>query len=182
MGRPSKLTPAQWAEIERRLLAGESARSVAPQYGLSETALRKKFGANQKVRGANVRAVARQVADANAALEDLPPRERQVALSLADELRQISRSLAAAARLGSQTAEMLAAKANEQAATVENENDLRAVAMLTRTANEAAATGLALLRNNEDALREQEAERQRQASSVTRVEIVPMAPQDAAAE
>lgn len=178
MGRPSKLTPAQWAEVERRLLAGESARSLAPQYGLSEAALRKKFGANQSVssQSARVQHTARLVADANEALEALPPMQRQVALSLADELRAISRSLAAAARLGSQTAEMLAAKANKQAAAVEDESGLRAVAMLTRTANEAAATGLALLRANEDTLQKEEAQRQLQAEKVTRIEIVPMAP------
>jgi hypothetical protein len=184
MGRPSKLTPAQWAEVERRLLAGETARSLAPKYGLSEAALRKKFGANQSVssRSARVQSAARLVADANDAIEALPPMQRQVALTLADELRAISRSLATAARLGSETAEALARKANEQAATVEDENGLRAVAMLTRTANEAAATGLALLRANEDTLLKEEAERQRQAEKVTRIEIVAMAPQGPATE
>lgn len=104
----------------------------------------------------------------------MPVPQQHLVAQLADELRAISRHIAAAARLGSQTAEVLASKANEQAATVGDENGLLAVAMLTRTANEAAAAGLALLRANEDALREEEAERRRLAKKVTHIEIVPM--------
>jgi hypothetical protein len=99
-------------------------------------------------------------------------------VQLADEMRSISRHLAAAARLASQTAVVLAAKARAQVATVNDDASLRAVATMTRIANEAAETGLALLRSNEHALSEVEAERRRDAQRVTRIEIVPMQPRE----
>lgn len=174
MGRPSKLAPHQWAEVERRLLAGEGASALGREFGVSEAAIRKRFGETRKYESANVQRTARLVADANDALEALPPAQRQVAITLADELRAISRNLAAAARLGSATAQILAQQAHQQAQDVSDEAGLRAVAMLTRTANEAAATGLQLLRSNENVVADEEAERERQARRVTRIEIVPM--------
>lgn len=176
MGRPSKLAPHQWADIERRLLAGEGASALGRQFGVDEAAIRKRFGEKRKSESPKVRNAARLVADANAALEALPPVQRQVALTLADELRAISRNLAAAARIGSATSQILAEEAHRQAQVVSDEAGLRAVAMLTRTANEAAATGLQLLRTNEEVVRDEAAERERQARRVTRIEIVPMLP------
>lgn len=179
MGRPSKLAPHQWDQIQRRLLAGEGASALGREYGVDEAIIRRRFGHSRKSESPKeVQNAARLVADAGAALDALPPMQRQVALTLAEELREISRSLAAAARLGSQTAQMLAAKAHQQAATVQDVDGLREVAALTRTANEAAHVGLQLLRTNEDKLRDEEAERKRQAEQVTRIEIVPMQPLD----
>lgn len=177
MGRPSKLAPHQWDQIQRRLLAGEGASALGREFGVDEAIIRRRFGHSRKSESPKeVQNAARLVAEAGAALDALPPMQRQVALTLAEELREISRSLAAAARLGSQTAAVLAAKAHQQAATVVDVDGLRAVAALTRTANEAAHVGLQLLRTNEDKLREEEAERQRQAEQVTRIQIVPMQP------
>jgi hypothetical protein len=170
MGRASKLSKAAWAEIERRILGGEGVRSLAREFRIDPAAISRRVSQHSQ----QVRALAQRLAEVESDIAALPIRHQGLVVQLADELRQIGRSLAAAARLGSQTAEVLAAKANEQAATVKDENGLRAVAMLTRTANEAAATGLALLRANEDALREEEAQRQLQAEKVTRIEIVPM--------
>lgn len=174
MGRPSKLTPDQWREIEKRVAAGEGVRALAGEFGIDPGAVSRRFPQHQQQR---VRAVAERLASVQAELATLPVAHQHVAVSLADELRAISRSLAQAARTGAETAAILAAKAHQQAQMVDDEPGLRAVAMLTRTANEAAATGLQLLRSNEDAVREEEAERERQAKRVTRVEIVPMKPQ-----
>lgn len=41
MGRRSKLTNAQWAEVVQRRLCGESGRSLAREFGVTETAIRK---------------------------------------------------------------------------------------------------------------------------------------------
>ena len=38
MGRPSKLSPKQWAEVERRTAEGEGARALAREFGISEAA------------------------------------------------------------------------------------------------------------------------------------------------
>ncbi len=39
MGRKSSLTEKQWSEIERRLVNGESARSLAREFEISEAAI-----------------------------------------------------------------------------------------------------------------------------------------------
>ena len=80
--RPSKLTPQQWQQLHDRLLAGESARSLGREFGVSETAIRKKFASGLKVRAANVRIVAEKLADAEDALHALPLSARPAALAL----------------------------------------------------------------------------------------------------
>lgn len=153
MGRPSKLTPAQWSEVERRLLAGETARSLGREFAVSEAAIRKKFGANQSVssQSAQVRTVAEQIAAAQTALEALPVSQRGVAISLAERLRGITEDLVGAAGYGAANAHRLHAMASAQVAKMDPENPeasietLKGVVALTRAANEAAAPGLALM-------------------------------------
>jgi len=165
MGRPSKLTDAQWNDVERRLLNGETARSLGRQFGLSEAAIRKKFGAHQNIsaQSAQVRTVAEKLAEANMALIALPPSQRPVAIDLSEKLRNISTSLASAAEHGAATSHRLHALANETAAKIDdadvfNGDALRAVAALTDVANKAAIGGLTLLSANRG-----EVERARQA-------------------
>lgn len=163
MGRPSKLTPAQWEEIGRRLLGGETARNLGAQFGVSDTAIRKKFGANQTIslQSSKVRSAAEKLAEANTALELLPAAQRQVAISLADELRQISTHLAGAAKFGSATAHRLAGVAHakvqemDDAAplSAESMEALKGVAALTKLANEAGSLGINLLAANRDAVK-----------------------------
>jgi sugar phosphate isomerase/epimerase len=174
MGRPSKLAPDVWAAIERRLVSGEGVRGLAREYRIDPAAISRRFPQQTQ----HVRDLARRLADVHTDVAALPASQQHLVVQLADELRSISRHLAAAARLGSQTAVVLAAKAREQVATVNDEASLRAVAMMTRIANEAAETGLALLRSNEHAVHEVEAERRRDAQRVTRIEIVPMQPRE----
>lgn len=158
MGRPSKLTDDQWASVGQRLMMGETARALGRVFGVSEAAIRKKFGANQKIsaQSAQVRTVAEKLADANTALAALPVAQRQVAVTLADKLRNISDSLASAAEHGAATAHRLAALANSEVAKIddaavlapESLEAMKGVAALTKLSNEAAATGLNLLAAN----------------------------------
>lgn len=158
MARPSKLTPSQWAEVERRSLAGEPARKVAADYGISEAAIRARFGAQQKLsaQSAQVRTVAQKLADAHAALEVLPPMQRAVAIDLADKLRNISESLACAAELGAKTAHRLQSLANSQVAKVDDADPmksisaLRDVGVLTKLANDSSSIALNLLAANKE--------------------------------
>jgi hypothetical protein len=122
MGRPSKLTPQQWTEVERRLLAGETARGIAPDFGISEAGIRKRFGAHQSIsaQSAQVRTVAEKLADASLALQALPPAQRSVAVDLAEELRTMSVSVARAANLGAKTGHRLHALANSEVAKVDD--------------------------------------------------------------
>lgn len=100
------------------------------------------------------------LADANIAIEALPVAQRQVAISLADELREISTNLAAAARYSSDTARRLAAIAHTQAAKIDDEDPqaefVQRVAVITRTANEAAVLPTNLLKANEGAAKQAE--------------------------
>lgn len=176
MARQPKITPEQWEQIERRAAAGETTVSIAAAYGVSEGALRKR-GIN-KTRYDKVRKVAHQLAGAKDALAALPVHQQQLAVSLADELRAISSNLASAARYGSATAQRLAQAAHHEISTAEvlDEPRLRAVAMLTRTANEAGQLGVALLKTNEETMRESAEREARQSKQVTRITLVPMLP------
>lgn len=173
---PTKITPDQWAEIERRAATGESLNAIAADYGVSSTALRKR---GIKVSTfSKVREVAGRLAAAQDEVAALPPRGQHLAVSLADELRAISSNLASAARYGSATAQRLAQAAHQQVehAEVLDEGTLRSVAMVTRTANEAGQLGVQLLKANEAEMREA-AERERKASQqITRITLVPMQP------
>lgn len=164
MARPSKLTAAQWAEIERRFLTGEGARSLGREFGVSEAAIRKKFGAHQTVsaQSTQVRTVAEKLADANRALEALPPGQRAVAIDLSERLRNISDSMAAAAELGARTAHRLHALANSEVAKVDDAEplasagSLKGVMVLTELANKSAHIAINLLAANKDRVRDSE--------------------------
>lgn len=156
MGRPSKLSPAQWAEIERRVSAGESAQALAKEFGISGTQISLRVSKVSKA----VQETAHKVAAAQTALAALPVAQQYSAISLAEKLRNISVSLAAAAECGAATAHRLAALANgevqriDDAAILKPESleAMRGVAALTKLSNEAASTGLNLLSVNKDAV------------------------------
>lgn len=160
MARPSKLTPGQWDEVGRRLLAGETARALGREFDVSEAAIRKRFGAHQSVsaQSAQVRTVAEKLAEANSALESLPAAQRAVAVSLADKLRNISTSLASAAELGAATAHRLQALANTEVAKIDDAQpltsleNLKGVKVLTDLANGASSIALNLLAANKEAV------------------------------
>ncbi len=68
MGRKSALTEAQWAEIIRRNLNGESIRSLAKEFGLSESAVREKISAQAK----KIKNAGNQIVAAKRAVNELP--------------------------------------------------------------------------------------------------------------
>jgi len=162
MGRHSKLTDAQWKEVKRRVLAGEPGRKVGADFGVSEAAIRKKFGANQNIglQSAQVRTVAEKIADAETALEALPVNQRHIAVGLAEQLKNISKSLASAAEYGAKTAHRLNAIANSEAFKIDDASPedgmhiLKGVAALTNVANESGKIALGLLQANKDAIKQ----------------------------
>lgn len=154
MGRPSKLAPSQWAEIERRLTEGESPAALAREFGISKTAVSARFsGVSERVQK-----VAHKVAEAQDALATLPPAQQYNAISLAEKLRNISASLASAAEHGAATAHRLNALANSEvskvddAAPMESLDNLRNVGVLTKLANDSASIALNLLAANKDTM------------------------------
>lgn len=170
MGRKSLLTPDQWIEIERlHVVDGKSINWLATKFGINESSIRRKIKPNkaespnhhkplkelaiEKIRAENsVREITEQIAE-------LPYAKQQIVFDLSKKLVNISNHLASAAEFGVMTAHRLSMIANQQvemidesASLEENAESLKSVLALTKTANEAAATGLNLLNANKDAV------------------------------
>ncbi len=162
MGRPSKLTPEQWLDVDRRLAAGEGVRKIAADVGVSPAQISRRGVSHQSQQ---VRDVAQQIAKAQTALAELPPAQQYNAMSLAEKLRNISSSLASAAELGSKTAHRLQALANSEvdkvddASPLESLESLKSVGVLTKLANDSASIALNLLAANKDRVQKAEDEK-----------------------
>jgi len=154
MGRPSKLTDAQWEKIGKRLLAGESASALAREFGVSRATVSERFSERTN----RVKAAASLVVKTDSALSFLNVSEQIAAFSLAEELKAISKHLAGAARYGAATAHRLSGIAHgkvaliDDAAPVSEDSliELKGISALTRMANDAAEIPLNLLRANKD--------------------------------
>ena len=152
MARPSKLSPSQWADIERRMAEGETASKLAREFGVDESAIRRRVSPLTP----KVRSVAVRLAEVQNDLAMLPPRQQYTALSLAEKLRNISSSLASAAEHGAATAHRLSALANSEVSKIDDAavldekslDAIKGVAVLTKLANESATIPLNLLAAN----------------------------------
>lgn len=155
MARPSKLSPVQRAEVTRRLAEGEGVRALAKEFCVDPSMV-SRLGVAQHTQ--QVRSVAQQLADAQSSLVALPIAQQYIAVSLADKLRNISTSLAAAGELGAATSHRLHALANNEVVKIDDSDPLasldalKGVAVLTRMANESAVVGLGLLAANKEAV------------------------------
>lgn len=156
MARPSKLTPAQWREIERRLTEGEGASALAREFGISPASVSVRVTKVSK----KVSETAQKLADAQTALAALPVAQQYAAVSLADKLRSISGSLASAAELGAKTAHRLHALANSEVEKVDDADPLQSltalkgVGVLTKLANESSQIAVNLLAANRDTVKQ----------------------------
>lgn len=152
MARTSKLTDAQWNDIEKRMLAGEKAAILAKEYGIDRAQITRKITPSVR----NVKTVANQLLTAETALKQLPITQQIATLSLVDELRAISTNLASAGKYGAINANRLSGLANAQLNTVDEEDiessgvALKMVSVLTDMANEASKVPLGLLNANKD--------------------------------
>jgi hypothetical protein len=155
MGRQSKLTPAQWQEIERRLSNGEGASALAREFGISPASISVKFSKITK----KVTETAHKLAEAQIALAELPSAQQYQALSLAEKLQNISHSLASAAELGAKTAHRLHSLANSEVNKVDDANplasidSLKGVGILTKLANDSSQIAVNLLSANKDTMK-----------------------------
>lgn len=154
-GRPPALTPDQQRAVQLRLAAGEKAGALAAEYGVGRSTILRLSDLSGKVRQ-----VAETLAHAQTALAELPPAQQHQAVTLAEKLRAISDSMAAAAVSGADTAKTLHGIANAKARAAAEAiaagkpdaatEELRAVAALTKIGNEAAAVPLGLISSNKD--------------------------------
>lgn len=156
MGRKSSLTEKQWANIGERLLHGESGRALSREFGVSETAIRKRFSSQTK----QIKDVANQILATESAFKALPISSQISAQSLADELRAISMHLAGAGKFGAATAHRLSGIAHGKVSeiddaaplTADSLESLKGIAVLTKMANESSEIGIGLLRANKEAI------------------------------
>ncbi|WP_287820136.1 helix-turn-helix domain-containing protein [Achromobacter sp.] len=154
MGRPSKLTDAQWEAIGKRLLAGESTSALAREFGVSKGAISTRFSKRTET----IKSVANQLVAADRAMANLNVSEQIAARSLADDLKAISEHLAGAARYSSATAHRLALIAHTESEKIddtaptnsESVEALKGVALLTKMANASSEIGINLLRANKE--------------------------------
>ncbi len=159
MARPSKLSPEQWAEVDRRLAAGEGVRALAAAFDVSPATISKRGVSKQSKR---VQEVAQKLATAQTALAELPVSQQYTALNLAEKLRSISTSVASAAELGAKTGHRLHALANSEVSKVDDAEPLseesiaalKGVGVLTKLANESLAPALNLLAASKDAVKQ----------------------------
>lgn len=158
MARPSKLTDAQWEKIGKRLLQGESASSLAREFGVSKATVSGRF--SERVQ--KVKSVANQIVETDRSLSLLNVSEQIAAHDLAAQLKSISGHLASAANYGAATAHRLAGIANGKAAEIDDSAPLdeesimtlRGISALTKLANESANIGLNLLSANKAQIEE----------------------------
>ncbi|BEU21580.1 helix-turn-helix domain-containing protein [Paraburkholderia sp. 22B1P] len=177
MGRPSKLTDAQWEAIGKRLLAGDTAADLSREYGVSKAAISVRFSK----RNETIKSVANQIVETERALSFLNVSEQIAARSLADDLKAISEHLAGAARFGAATAHRLSGIANSKLNEIDDSalnsessvNALKGVAVLTKLANDSSEIAVNLLRANKETIDELNKPRDPK-QDVTRVELVAM--------
>lgn len=157
MARPSKLSPEQWRELERRLARGEKASALAREFGISPASVTTRVSKVSK----KILETAHALADAQTALAELPVAQQYAAVSLAEKLRSISGSLASAAELGAKTAHRLHELAHREVAKVDDDQPLhslealKGVGVLTKLANESSQIAVGLLTANRETMREE---------------------------
>jgi hypothetical protein len=158
MARPHKITEKQWTEIEKRIppAGGESVRSVAKEYGVSEGVIRKRVKTHTKP----INELANQIARTELEFERLPINTQVKVRTLADRLKGISEHLAGAAEMGAMTSHRLATIANTEVQKIDesdiaaSEQQIKTVAALTELANRASVIGVGLLAANKEQMKD----------------------------
>lgn len=142
-----KLDQKTWDAIELAYFGGQSANSLAKQYGISEAGIRKRLKGKKADKVEN--AVAK-VVEARKAVAALPEVLRVQVDTLADTRMQIIEMTAKSAELAAKTAYRMTHIANIQSAKLDEENPdaetARMVHGLMETANKAAYQPLELLK------------------------------------
>ena len=157
MGRKSKLSDAQWLEIERRLLDGEAIRALAREFEVSDAAIRQR---GIPSRAQKTKDVANQIVATERALSELPISSQINAQNYAARLRSMSDHVLNAAHYGAATSHRLAGIAHAKVQEIDDaapldeksRDALRDVAALTKLANDASAIPLSLMAANKKAV------------------------------
>lgn len=150
MGRKSKLTDAQLAEIGRRLLKGDKPADLARELNVNRSLITRRFSATIR----NIKTVAQQIVSTEEALVALPVAQQLEALTLAHELRSISKHLAGAGKKAAMLSHRLIGMAHVESDKIDEANligsleTMKTVSALTKMANDASTIPLNLLAAN----------------------------------
>ncbi|MEQ1683471.1 MAG: helix-turn-helix domain-containing protein [Burkholderiaceae bacterium] len=153
MGRKSKLTEAQWFEVERRLVEGVNRTALAREYGISEAAIRQRKTSDVE----KIKSVANQLVATTLALRELPITSQTSAQNFAARMLALQDNVVGAAAMGAANAHRLHGIANGIVQRVDDSDPLasmesmKAVALLTKMGNDAAHIALNLLAANKGA-------------------------------
>ncbi len=163
MGRKSKLTEAQWAQLGERLHGGEAATNLAKEYGVSNAAISKRFSIQKE----KVKEAGENLARAQMAVAALPPPARRAATLLADKLMAISEKMASGAEIAASTFVGIKSMANAQFLKIDPVDPLsdaksilafKTLAALTELGNKVAVTPMNLLAANREAFKHGDSE------------------------
>lgn len=152
MGRPSKLSPKQWAELFRKEELGIPQKDLAREYKISTAAVSKAVVGFRK----SVTPAVDAVIEAELRMASLTPGERLAAENIIDVRRTIMNGMAEAAVYGAKTAAHLQKIAHRRISTVQGlgpkgeltADEVRAAGegrSLLQVANEAAMVPLRLI-------------------------------------
>jgi hypothetical protein len=138
------------------LLAGEPGRVLSREFGVSETAIRKRFGSQTKT----IKSVGDQLYTAEKRVRELPLGSQLMVRTFADDLHAMNLHMAGAGKFNAATAHRLSGIANGQVGKIDDANPmdtqevLQSISALTKMSNEAALIPLGLIKSNNDLMRE----------------------------
>ena len=147
MGRPSKLSDQQREEAIRRAAQGETVSGIARDMGVHHSQISRVV--SHKVE--KITSLATTLANTEVEISHMGRAEQVAVRSLADQMKLASNSLAAAAVNGAQINERLTGLAVKRLNEINEQSspeDLKPIAALVATGNEASKTALALVNAN----------------------------------
>lgn len=158
------MTPEQWLEVEHRhVVDGVAVLTLAKEYGVNESAIRRKIRPNMADRARGVttlRALAGEklvalnaVSVVDSKIAELPETRQVVVNDLVERMKSVAVHLTCAAEVSAETSHKLTLLARAQAGRIDIDKPMNdktrdlvsGISAITRTANEAGAIGMGLI-------------------------------------
>ena len=156
----SPLGELQWAEVDRRLMAGENSANIARDYDVNKTTIWRRF---QKI-SKPIKEAAEQLLHAEKTLLSLPAPQQEMAMqsvAIAERLNRISNHMTTAADYHAKNSAHLAGLARHRLDLLNSaESDetrstlLKEAALLTQMSNQAAVVPMELINANKERVME----------------------------
>ena len=144
MGRPSKLSDREWAEIGRRLANNESQSKLAKEFKVSRASIIARFSD----RVSDIRDAGMALAGAELLVERLPVADRVSARAFADQVKGIQNDYAETTALGIKAAKIIQCKVLAQAQAlpdIPSPEDLKPIMAGSATTNSLSSMATSML-------------------------------------